>query len=528
MPEYTAFPLLQRLQAILTENPPYCCGILELPPDNFELYYGKEDARYEVEINTSMVRLSSLRQRICRFVNLSKPHDNGALEALAQACKPAKCARGSEDTVPDQASRARARCKAMDPEEFVTRFDVEATGLLDTVRLALLSKDDQKPERALRAELHKLHVHGEHSAGAARDVDGPRALRPYTRKDTPCSQSTAFASLVVVFPTAHSGGALLLRHDDKQFTFDPSALRLLAGRTTRASVAYLAFTSASAVEPALAPVLAGHRVSLTYSLSYVEQEHWHAPPTGSIEVLQPSHANTSALTAALAALLADPAFMPQGGTLGFGLRHRGAYALPKVWTRDVDVDVEDPLDSLKAQLTGSDAALCAACTALGVPPRLRLLCRGPELELGDGDGDGDAIVLDHMEDLGDGVESAAGALLGRGGVRVRSCAFTGDAGDPWVPVRDRECGSGEVPGPERLVVHWVTKPGEKEKDGPRSAYATWGDEAALCWLCTSVCVLVEIGSYGDRSKKLKAEGVDDEDIHVGSAYGDEGELEDAW
>ena len=48
---------------------------------------------------------------------------------------------------------------------------------------------------------------------------------------------------------------------------------------------------------------------------------------------------------------------------------------------------------------------------------------------------------------GDGVERAEDALLGRGGVRLVSYVFTGDAEDPWspsVPMRNRECsGEGE-------------------------------------------------------------------------------------
>ena len=48
MTEYTAFPLVKRLQNILLSDPPYCSGVLEVSPSNFELYYGRKDARYVV------------------------------------------------------------------------------------------------------------------------------------------------------------------------------------------------------------------------------------------------------------------------------------------------------------------------------------------------------------------------------------------------------------------------------------------------------------------------------------------------
>uniref|UniRef100_A0A5K1K7I0 Cell surface hydrophobicity-associated protein n=1 Tax=Ganoderma boninense TaxID=34458 RepID=A0A5K1K7I0_9APHY len=224
MAQHTAFPLLQRLQATLTEHLPFCSGILELPSDKFDLYYGKEDAR---------------------FINLSKGADHGALAALTQACN------SKEVRVCDSCDKAGE----MDPTDFITRFDVEATGLLDTVRLGLLSRADAK--RPLRAELHKLNVYYSAHSDAV-DLAGTEAQTPLST-DAPRNQS-AFGSLVVVFPTQHEGGALLLSHNDDEYTFDAS--RLLAARPT--SMAYLAFLSA--VDHERAFVVSGHRVALTYSL----------------------------------------------------------------------------------------------------------------------------------------------------------------------------------------------------------------------------------------------------------------------
>ena len=45
MTEYTAFPLIERLKTTLTSRPPYCSGVLEVAPRNFELYYGRNEAQ---------------------------------------------------------------------------------------------------------------------------------------------------------------------------------------------------------------------------------------------------------------------------------------------------------------------------------------------------------------------------------------------------------------------------------------------------------------------------------------------------
>ncbi|KAJ7124525.1 hypothetical protein C8R44DRAFT_831192 [Mycena epipterygia] len=74
-----------------------------------------------------------------------------------------------------------------------------------------------------------------------------------------------FRSLVVVFPTFHVGGALLLRHDNKEQVFDSS--RLLSPFNT-SKVAYAAFYGD--VEYEVTVVDSGHRVTLTYNLYFAE------------------------------------------------------------------------------------------------------------------------------------------------------------------------------------------------------------------------------------------------------------------
>ena len=58
-------------------------------------------------------------------------------------------------------------------------------------------------------------------------------------KDTPHSGST-FGSLVIVFPTKHKGGALVLRHGGGEWTFDSAKM---VRTLVNPSVAYIAFYS---------------------------------------------------------------------------------------------------------------------------------------------------------------------------------------------------------------------------------------------------------------------------------------------
>ena len=180
-----------------------------------------------------------------------------------------------------------------------------------------------------------------------------------------------FGSLVVVFPTVHEGGALLLRQDTREWAFDSSDILFSSSSSTAedgASVAFVAFFSD--VEHEVAPVLSGHRVTITYNLYFAEPADVitvsHVVPVG-LRILEPSGASEAGVSNAFSALLSDETILPEGGTVGFALRHQ--YPLPKSWSEDD----ENPLDNLPRWLKGSDAALFAACSAQGLSPRLRII-----------------------------------------------------------------------------------------------------------------------------------------------------------
>ena len=80
-----------------------------------------------------------------------------------------------------------------------------------------------------------------------------------------------------------------------------------------------------------------------------------------------AHSNEVDLKNVFEALLNDSEFLPDGGTLGFYLRHK--YPFPHRW----ESPMPNPLESMQGWLKGSDAALWHASKALGLAPFLRLI-----------------------------------------------------------------------------------------------------------------------------------------------------------
>ncbi|KAL5482406.1 hypothetical protein ACEPAI_9000 [Sanghuangporus weigelae] len=222
----------------------------------------------------------------------------------------------------------------LDTSYFSTKIDLERSGLMNIVRYNLL--EGSASRRPIKAELYKLNVYGKDSFFKA-------------HKDTPRG-TTMFASLVIVFPTPHEGGALILRHNHKEWTFD-SANEI--GHTK--NIGYIAFFSD--VEHEVATVRSGYRVTITYNLYYDFE--------GLFKILDPPKAlpmNECAVKNSLQALIEDEKFYPNGTHLGFGLNH--AYPIElKPWGTST-------LDLIAQYLKGSDAALMKACKELGLDAKL--------------------------------------------------------------------------------------------------------------------------------------------------------------
>ena len=126
-----------------------------------------------------------------------------------------------------------------------------------------------------------------------------------------------FGSLVIVFPTKHTGGILTFRHSGQEWSLDSGAL---IAEQSEPSVAYATFYSD--VEHEVLPVTQGYRITLTYNLYFAPNSSQFSGPAGN-----PIPAHQSTLEETLRTLLADPTFLPEGGHLGFGLYHQ--YPLDK-------------------------------------------------------------------------------------------------------------------------------------------------------------------------------------------------------
>ncbi|KAI0300616.1 hypothetical protein B0F90DRAFT_1810294 [Multifurca ochricompacta] len=179
------------------------------------------------------------------------------LEQLSQACEPATFRRNSKEYV--------------------------------IVRDYLLEGKDSK--RDIKVWLYKLKLNGHYP-------DKGSFFKPHFRSEN------AFGSLVIVFPTAHEGGALHLRDDGQEWMFD-------------SAIGYIAFFSD--IEHEVAPVISGHRVTLTYNLYFDDD----SKPTDSTlqDSYPPLATNERAFRETLEGLLENPEFLADGGTLGFSLRN---------------------------------------------------------------------------------------------------------------------------------------------------------------------------------------------------------------
>ncbi|KAL1706486.1 hypothetical protein EV121DRAFT_201202 [Schizophyllum commune] len=267
-----------------------------------------------------------------RCIDLSNASE-ADLQALSEACQPASF--GMNDTnVYDESYR---KARKMDASDFAAKFDPEESGLLDSIWPDFLSDGGDANKRVI-CELYKLNIYGQGSFFKA-------------HKDTPRSD-TMFGSLVVVFPTPHEGGALILRENGKEWTFD-SAAEVLADGSPK--IGYVAFFSD--VEHEVTRVTAGYRVTLTYNLYFNAKSSEPVPPHLSSQESRVG----KALKATLTTLFAREDFLPEGGYLGFGLRF--AYA----------IDPKKPASAILPSLKGCDAMLKIVCEGLGLSISLKAI-----------------------------------------------------------------------------------------------------------------------------------------------------------
>ena len=268
-----------------------------------------------------------------------------------------------------------------------------------------------------------------------------------------------FGSLVIVFPTPHTGGALLLRHRGHEWTFDSG--QALAAKD-QPSIGYVAFFSD--IEHEVAPVTSGHRITLTYNLYFDDADGpVFANDAVSEHPTLPQLRNEGAFREAFTALLEDPEFLADGGALAFGLRH----VYP----------IKNNLKHVHSALKGSDAFVYQHVRMLGYEPVIYVYYHHRQDR---------GVIIDKVADFGDCQEadSMVDILCREGGIYVHR--------DEWT-VNNRTDREGRMP----QLMKWAT-PVTNFNDQEGAYPSFFGNEQEFVWVYGSVCLVIRIGGAGDR------------------------------
>ncbi|KAJ7164177.1 hypothetical protein C8R46DRAFT_997952 [Mycena filopes] len=254
---------------------------------------------------------------------------------------------------------------------FSTRFDVAGSGLLNAISGYLLEGINALDGQSLRAEMGDLTVYA------------PGAFMKPTKSTT--HGEGMVGSLVIIFPTTCTGGTLSLVHQ-QPWTFTPDI-----PTNGTPVVGYVLFRSD--VMQAVEPVLSGHRVTHTFNIFLAPQR---ADSLATHRIL-PAPERTFEDT--LRPLLVDPAFLPAGGFLVYGLAHK--YHLPlKALTPLHDPVTYKPIKPasrlipLLGALQGRDERVRAISVRAGLQPELKLL-----YDTEDGYMEGRDVLVDEIVDL---------------------------------------------------------------------------------------------------------------------------------
>ncbi|KZV64359.1 hypothetical protein PENSPDRAFT_757295 [Peniophora sp. CONT] len=346
---------------------------------------------------------------------------NEQLNILAEACSVAPFGRGAEAVVDDTYRKAGK----LDLPYFAIPFEPATTPLVAGIKESVL--EGKASKRPIRFELYKVNVYGE--GGFFKG-----------HKDTPRS-ATMFG---------------------REWTFDSAA----AGtRDSSPAFGYAAFYSD--VEHEVLPVTSGYRVTVTYNLYFDDVEDGTQPApafTSSDDITFSNH---------LQSLLDDPQFLPQGGYLGFGLRH----SYPIQFTEHFS-PVKEGLQYLLDVLKGADASVLRAARAAGLSTQLRVAY------------DTNMYVKYKARDI----------------TVLATEVMSGEYSDLdfWYHLKKYCNGAPLWPEGHKQYrvereVHWVTP----RKSGSRfkSVVLTYGNEPSFRCYYTDLCLLVAVGPSGERTAK---------------------------
>jgi hypothetical protein len=391
---------------------------------------------------------------VFRRINLANATPD-ELEQLTQACE-----------VFDE-----AHCKAgkMDSERFSSSLDSFRTGLIKIIRGYLL--EGEESTKNIEIEAYKLNIYSAHLIFIRPHLifyccpGKGSSFKPHV--DPPRSKKM-FGSLVIVFPTHHEGGALFLRHRGHEWIFDPGRA-LAGGALDRPSIGYVAFLND--IEQGVAPVTSGHCVTLTYNL-YFDNDGVPVWNDAVSEVLiPPKPPNQDGFREVFKALLENPEFMAEGGTLAFGLRHGYPF--------------EYDLKPIYNVLKGSDTVVYQSVRALGFEPMLYMY-------YGQGFSSHEGMIIDKVVNFynvfisleEEQQESVCDILQREGGILV--CQ------DGRKVYDDPDSDDLEIPEPMEWVTPMTTY---NRKEG---VFVNCGDTLQMYPIYGDACMIVRIGKAGDR------------------------------
>ncbi|KAA1470642.1 hypothetical protein DENSPDRAFT_774981 [Dentipellis sp. KUC8613] len=412
---------------MIVDKPPFVSGVLPLPSNLFKLFFSSGGDSYCFDLANAT---------------------QSQLDTLAGSCAPASFGLKNENVL-DETYRKAGK---MDCSDFSTPLVPERTSLIDIIRAELLEGETSK--KPIRVELYKLNVYSEGSFFKA-------------HQDTPRGEYM-FGSLVLVFPTPHQGGSLILRHGGHEWSFDSAAeLGSVTRNLGAPNIGFVSFFSD--VEHEVSLVESGHRVTLTYNLYFTSTSDDADPEA--IPVVPPHQAS---FKAQLAALLADPDFLPEGGSLGFGLRH----AYP----------VKDNISHIPKLLKGSDAVILRVCAELGLTPKPALMYQG--VDFVDRDMITEQVLVDSPPQLDTLYDMEFLDVLKEefGARTVSRVERSYDADFRYVYRRlDEEIDE---------YVTWVTEP--TSETVVKDTFPTYGNEAQVEYSYGHVCLIVPIPAAAAR------------------------------
>ena len=270
-------------------------------------------------------------------------------------------------------------------------------------------------------------------------------------------------SLVIIYPTPHKGGELVLRHKGHEWKF---GAKTLASSRPSPSLAYVAFYSD--IEHEVLKVTSGRRVTITYNLYLVDP----ALKLGASAVA-PNLTCASSLQTTLQRLLKSPEFLPGGGTLGFGLAHL------------YPVSSETELQEIVGYLKGEDAHVYRACQELRLNPSLQMI-------YDDGDnGRGHGIMVGRiMNCLSYDIHETryeTTLVTEEGGIPVNTTEGLTPDDSSWVEDRLSERGE---------LIAWVSPFNQRNR--LHDINMAYGNSYYANYIYCSPCIIVRIAAAGDR------------------------------